>query len=107
MSTTTRCLLVKPTSSLPWLTPGRVSPVLRSSLTKREDENKGDAQIFKLMKAKLDILEESIKEKFSEYLYSAGGGADPLGLASLIPDDPTTGTLGGVNRAAETQWRTS
>jgi hypothetical protein len=71
------------------------------------DENKGDAQIFKLMKAKLDILEESIKEKFSEYLYSAGGGADPLGLASLIPDDPTTGTLGGVNRAAETQWRTS
>lgn len=72
-----------------------------------EDENKGEAQIFKLMKAKLDVLEESIKEKFSEYLYSAGGGADPLGLASLIPDDPTTGTLGNINRAAETQWRTS
>lgn len=72
-----------------------------------EDENKGEAQIFKLMKAKLDVLEESIKEKFSEYLYAAGGGTDPLGLASLIPDDPTTGTLGGVNRATETQWRTS
>lgn len=72
-----------------------------------EDENKGDAQIFKLMKAKLDVLEESIKEKFSEYLYSAGGGADPLGLSTLIPDDPTTGTLGGINRALETQWRTS
>lgn len=72
-----------------------------------EDENKGDAQIFKLMKAKLDVLEESIKEKFSEYLYSAGGGADPLGLPSLIPDDPTTGTLGNINRANETQWRTS
>lgn len=72
-----------------------------------EDENKGEAQIFKIMKAKLDVLEESIKEKFSEYLYAAGGGADPLGLSSLIPDDPTTGTLGGINRAAETQWRTS
>lgn len=72
-----------------------------------EDENKGDSMIFKLMKAKLEVLEESIKEKFSEYLYAAGGGADPLGLASLIPDDPTTGTLGGINRAAETQWRTS
>lgn len=72
-----------------------------------EDENKGDSVIFKLMKAKLEVLEESIKEKFSEYLYAAGGGVDPLGLASLIPDDPTTGTLGGINRAAETQWRSS
>jgi hypothetical protein len=72
-----------------------------------EDENKGESMIFKLMKAKMDVLEESIKEKFSEYLYATGGGSDPLGLASLIPDDPTTGTLGGISRATETQWRTS
>lgn len=72
-----------------------------------EDENTGESMIFKLMKAKMDVLEESIKEKFSEYLYAVGGGADPLGLASLIPDDPTTGTLGGISRATETQWRTS
>lgn len=72
-----------------------------------EDENRGEAAIFKLMKAKMDVLEESIKEKFSEYLYAAGGGTDPIGLASLIPDDPTTGTLGGINRVTETQWRTS
>lgn len=72
-----------------------------------EDENKGEAQIFKLLKAKMDVLEESIKEQFSTYLYAAGGGTDPLGLASLIPDDPTTGTLGGINRATESQWRTS
>ena len=37
-----------------------------------EDENQGAAQIFKLMKAKIDVLEESIKEKFSEYLYASG-----------------------------------
>lgn len=72
-----------------------------------EDENKGESMIFKLMKAKLEVLEESIKEKFSEYLYSAGGGADPLGLPSLVPDDPTSGSIGGINRATETQWRTS
>lgn len=72
-----------------------------------EDENKGESAIFKLMKAKMEVLEESFKEKFSEYLWAAGGGADPLGLASLIPTDPTTGTLGGINRATETQWRTS
>lgn len=72
-----------------------------------QDENTGETAIFKLLKAKIDVLEESIKEKFSEYLYATGGGSDPLGLASLIPDDPTTGTLGGISRATETQWRTS
>ena len=72
-----------------------------------EDENQGDTAIFKLMKNKLMVLEESIKEKFSDYMYAVGGGADPLGLGSLIPTNPTTGTLGGINRATQTQWRTS
>jgi hypothetical protein len=71
------------------------------------DENTGEAALFKLLEKKLEILEESMSEKFSEYLYGAGGGVDPLGLASLIPDDPSTGTLGGMNRATEPQWRTS
>ena len=72
-----------------------------------EDENKGDAAVFKLMKAKMEVLEESIKEKFSTYLYGSGAGNDPNGLANLIPDDPTTGSLGGLSRATETQWRPS
>lgn len=71
------------------------------------DENKGEQQIFKLITAKMQVLEESIKEKFSQYLYATGGGTDPLGLASLIPDNPTTGTLGGLSRVTEVQWRTS
>lgn len=72
-----------------------------------QDENKGETMIFKLLKAKMDVLEESIKEKFSTYLYAAATGTNPQGLADLIPDDPTTGTLGGISRASETQWRTS
>jgi len=72
-----------------------------------EDENQGTAQIFKLMKAKMEVLEESIKEKFSSYLYAVSSGTDPQGLGDLIPDDPTTGTLGGINRASESQWRSS
>ena len=72
-----------------------------------QDENKGTSAIFKLLKAKMDVLEESVKEKFGEYLYGSGTGSDPNGLAALIPDDPTTGTLGTINRATETQWRTS
>jgi hypothetical protein len=71
------------------------------------DENTGEAALFKLLTEKLNVLEESIGEKFSEYLYGAGTGTDPLGLASLIADDPTLGTLGGLSRANELQWRTS
>lgn len=71
------------------------------------DENTGTEAIFKILTAKMDVLEESIKEMFSTYLYAAGGGADPVGLASLIPDDPTTGTLGGLSRVTQQQWRTS
>lgn len=72
-----------------------------------QDENKGTTRIFKILKAKMEVLEESIKEKFSSYLYGAGAGNDPNGLEALIPDDPTTGTLGTIDRATESQWRTS
>lgn len=72
-----------------------------------EDENTGEQAIFKLLQAKLDVLEESIKEQFSNYLYGAGGGTDPNGLLMLIPDDPTTGVVGGLSQATQTQWRTS
>lgn len=71
------------------------------------DENKGPSQVFKLLTAKMTVLQESMKEKMSEYLYGSGTGDDPNGLANLIPDDPTTGSLGGLDRAANTQWRTS
>ena len=72
-----------------------------------QDENRGETAIFKLVKAKMDVLEESIKEKFSEYLYGSGAGTDPNGLPVLVPTDPTTGTLGGISRVGETQWRPS
>lgn len=72
-----------------------------------EDENRGAAQIFKLVKAKMDILEESLKEKFGTYLYGTGGGNDPYGLQALVPDDPTTGSIGNLDRTAIPQWRTS
>ena len=70
------------------------------------DENQGETEIFKILKGKMQVLEESIKEKFQDYLYGAGLGKDPNGLALLVPDDPTTGSLGGIDRATEPQWRT-
>lgn len=71
-----------------------------------QDENQGSQQIFKLLKGKMMALEESIKEFFSTKLYGVGAGKDPNGLALLIPDNPATGTVGGIDRAANEYWRT-
>lgn len=71
------------------------------------DENQGPTAIFKLVRAKYNVLQESMKEQFGGYMYGAGAGKDPYGLSNLIPDDPTTGVLGGIDRASEVQWRTS
>lgn len=71
------------------------------------DENKGASVIFKILEGKIKALDESIKEKFSDYLVSTGAGTDPNGLPNLIPDDPTTGSVGGINLATESQWRPS
>lgn len=70
------------------------------------DENQGETEIFKILKGKMQVLEESIKEKFQNYLYGAGVGKDPNGLALLVPDNPEVGVLGGIDRAVEKQWRT-
>ena len=71
------------------------------------DENTGRSQIFKILNGKMKALRESITEKFSTYLYGSGAGNDPLGLAALIPDDPTVGTIGTIDRATNTWARTS
>lgn len=72
-----------------------------------EDENTGPEALLKLAKVKMQVLEESITERFSTYLYAVGAGLDPNGLGNLIPDDPTTGSIGGISRATQNQWRTS
>lgn len=72
-----------------------------------QDENKGPSLIFKLMKGKMEVLDQSIQEKFSGYMYGSGPGLDPYGLEAAIPDDPTTGSFGGLPRDTNTYWRTS
>lgn len=72
-----------------------------------EDENQGRAVIFKILKGKMMALEESIARQFAAYHTSVGAGTDPNGLGNLIPADPTTGTIGGISLATESQWRPS
>jgi hypothetical protein len=72
-----------------------------------EDENQGRAAIFKILKGKIMALDESISRQFASYHTSIGAGTDPNGLGNLIPADPTTGSVGGISLATESQWRSS
>lgn len=72
-----------------------------------EDENQGRAKIFKILTGKIKALDESISRQFATYHTSVGTGSDPNGLGNLILADPTTGTVGGINLATESQWRNS
>jgi hypothetical protein len=72
-----------------------------------EDENQGRAQIFKIIKGKIMALDEAIGRQFAAYHTAVGTGTDPNGLGNLIPADPTTGSVGGLSLATESQWRTS
>lgn len=72
-----------------------------------EDENQGRAKIFKIITGKIKALDESISRQFATYHTGLGTGTDPNGLANLIPDDPTTGSIGGISLATESQWRSS
>lgn len=72
-----------------------------------EDENQGKSEIFKIIKGKIMALDESISRAFATYHTSLGTGTDPNGLANLVPSDPTSGTIGGISLATESQWRTS
>lgn len=72
-----------------------------------EDENTGPEAILKISKVKMQVLEESITERFSTWLYGTGSGLDPNGLGNLIPDDPTTGSIGGISRSTQPQWQTA
>jgi hypothetical protein len=72
-----------------------------------DDENQGRAVIFKILKGKIMALEESIARQFATYHTSTGSGTDPNGLGNLLPADPTTGSIGGISLATESQWRPS
>lgn len=73
-----------------------------------EDENMGKQAVVKIAKAKLENLRVSLQEKFGqEYMYGLGIGKNPNGLGLLIPDDPTTGVVGGIDRAENEYWRTA
>lgn len=71
-------------------------------------KNRGQFKIADLIEAKRQGAIQDGQDKLTEVLFADGtgnGGKDPMGLKGLFPVDPTTGTVGGINRATQTFWR--
>ena len=73
-----------------------------------EDRNAGEGRVFPLLQSKLENLRQSLRADLNEQMHADGtgnGGKDMDGLASLVSSTPTTGTVGGINRANFSFWR--
>jgi hypothetical protein len=71
-------------------------------------KNAGKERIINLLDEKMRNLEYSLKNEMGTQIYGDGtgsGGKDIGGLQYLVSDDPTTGTVGGIDRATYAIWR--
>lgn len=75
---------------------------------KEEAINSGKEQILDLLETRIQNAEDTMKNNLSVGIYSDGtgsGGKQIGGLQYLVADTPTSGTVGGINRATYSFWR--
>jgi hypothetical protein len=71
-------------------------------------QNSGEERIIDLLEARIGNAERTFENNLAGDCYSDGtadGGKQIGGMQLLVADDPTTGTVGGINRATWTFWR--
>jgi hypothetical protein len=71
-------------------------------------QNAGDSRIFNLLEGKRKNLMDTLRNQLGAALYGDGtgsGGKTIGGLQLLVADDPTTGTVGGIDRSTNAFWR--
>lgn len=75
-------------------------------MTSFEDStNRGSNAKFDLQQGKLENLRQSMRSRLNTDIFGATAGNDANGLQTLVPDSPSTGTVGGINRATYSFWR--
>lgn len=73
-----------------------------------ERQNAGREGVIRLLDRRVKNAEKTLQNNLSIGVYSDGtgaGGKQIGGLQLLVADDPTTGTVGGINRASFSFWR--
>lgn len=81
-------------------------PVLISGLEELQNSNR--EQMIDLMESRINVAEATMMNFASDGLYSDGtgfGGKEVTGLDAAVSTTPTTGTYGGIDRAAWVFWR--
>lgn len=71
-------------------------------------QNSSTEQIIDLLDGRMQVSEARLRNRIAGDIYLDGtgnGGKNITGLAAAVPDDPTTGTYGGINRATWSFWR--
>lgn len=77
-----------------------------SGLELRKNAN-SKQRMHDLLKSRIEVAQATANNEVAESLFSTGT-ADPKqvgGLRLLVADDPTSGTVGGIDRSAHTFWR--
>ena len=70
-------------------------------------QNSGKEAIIDLMDGRMQIAEKQLMNRIDYDCYQDGtgnGSKNITGLALAIPDDPTTGTYGGISRSSFAFW---
>jgi hypothetical protein len=71
-------------------------------------KNSGKAKKFDILEAKINNAILSAKRSINAMLFAASPGSDDWhSLPELVPDTATSGTVGTINRATFTWWRTN
>lgn len=71
-------------------------------------QNSGKEQIIDLLDGRMEIAEKQLINRIAADIYLDGtgnAGKNITGLAAAIPDVPTSGTYGGINRATWSFWQ--
>lgn len=70
-------------------------------------QNAGEAAVHNLVKARIKNAEKTLKNEVSDALFysnTENSGKSIGGLQHLVADLPTSGTVGGIDCAAQTWW---
>ena len=70
-----------------------------------EQENKGSAKVFDLLRSKTDQSMLTMRDVINAAIFGAASGKSMEGLQNIVADAPSTGTVGGINRASNSWWR--
>jgi hypothetical protein len=73
-------------------------------------QNNSKEQIIDLLEGRINVAEKQLMNRINGDLYLDGtgnSGKNITGLAAAVPDAPTSGTYGGIDRSVWSFWRSS